>query len=122
MSVMEIPRVTLPDPPCRTSDMAKKQAVSLQIDSDPVNDLERVAARFGTAPAIADEAFSNRLDQWKLEDGRRAVAEHFAESTHTEAQIAEADAWFDGVQAEATRMLADGDDHDDDQDVEDRRC
>jgi predicted transcriptional regulator len=114
---MELPRVAPADPPCHTPDMAKRQAVGVQIDSDIAKGLERVAARLGsTVPAIADEVLAEWLDRWRVADGQRAVVEHFAEASFTEEEIAEADAWFDGVQAEAERMLTE------DQDAEDPQC
>ena len=117
MSVMELPRVAEADPPCDTPDMAKPQAVQVEVDSDIVDGLERVAAELDTTmSAIVDDALRTWLDRWKLADGRRAVAEHFAEAPFTEEEIAEADAWFDDAQAEAARLLAE------DQGSEDPRC
>jgi hypothetical protein len=117
MSVMELPRVASVDPPCHTPDMAKKQAIRVQIDSEIANGLEYVAARLGTTvPAITVEILGDWLDRWRRADGQRAVVEQFAEAPFTELQLAEADAWFDGVQAEAARMLAE------DQGTEDPQC
>ena len=117
MSVMELARVAPADPPCHTPDMAKKQAIRVQIDGDIAYGLEHVAARLGTTvPAIADEVLGDWLDRWKLADGQRAVAEYFAEAPFNDEEIAEADAWFDRVQSEAASMLAN------DQGAEDPRC
>lgn len=113
---MELPRVAEADPCCDTPDMDRNQEV-IQIAGDTFDGLVRAAARLDTTVSvIADEALRAWLDQWRIADGQRAVAEHFATATFSEEEIAEADAWFDETQAEAARLLAE------DQGAEEPRC
>ena len=117
MSVMENTREASADPHCNTADSAKKQPVRVEIDGEIADALEHAATRLDTTVlAIMGDALSAWLHRLKIADGQRAVAEHFAEASFTDEQITEADAWFDGVQAEAKRMLAE------DRDAEDPAC
>ena len=108
MSTMIYERVALVRLPCHTQNMAKMQAVRVVMDSDVAEGVKGAAAELDTAVSvIVDDALRAWLDRWKLADGQRAVAEHFAENPLTPEERAEAEARWRERELEIEAFFAD---------------